>query len=98
MVLFAAVAGFPKDENLVIYLVTGATAFTLLAEPLQAGFQAIERMQYLAYGDIANKVVQSLAGIALVLIGFRVIALCVVWLIWFGAKKLLFRRPAPRAA
>ena len=24
--------------------------------------------------------------------------LLVVWLIWFGAKKLLFRRPAPRAA
>jgi O-antigen/teichoic acid export membrane protein len=89
MVLFAALAGFSREENLVIYLVTGATALTLLAEPLQAGFQAIERMEYLAYGDVANKVVQSLGGIVLVLIGFRVIALCVLWLIVMAAVLVL---------
>ncbi len=63
------------EARLVLYLLAAFTLLTLLAEPMQAGFQAIERMQYLAYSDIVSKSAQSVAGIALVLLGFRTIGI-----------------------
>src|SRR6266540_4200142 len=59
------------EARLVLYLLAAFTLLTLLAEPMQAGFQAIERMQYLAYSDVINKSAQGLTGIALVFVGFR---------------------------
>ncbi len=59
----------------VLYLITAMTVLTLLTEPLQAAFQAIERMKYLAYVDVFNKIAQSLVGIALVVLGFRVVGI-----------------------
>ena len=46
-----------------LYLAAAATILTLLAEPMQAGFQAIERMEYLAYSDVINKSSQGLLGV-----------------------------------
>lgn len=72
-----AVAGYAHfahtshEARIVLYLVATSMVLTLLAEPLQAGFQAIEHMQYLAYSDIINKTAQSLLGIAVVAVGFR---------------------------
>ena len=43
-------------------LAAAATIFVQIAEPLQAGFQAIERMEYLAYSDIISKSGQGLVG------------------------------------
>jgi O-antigen/teichoic acid export membrane protein len=71
VVVYAQLAGYGHEEKVVLYLAATATALTLLAEPMQAGFQAIERMQYLAYSDVINKSSQGLLGIALVLVGFR---------------------------
>jgi O-antigen/teichoic acid export membrane protein len=72
-VLFAQLAHYGNDRAIVLYLAAAMTVMTLLAEPMQAAFQAIERMQYLAYADIFNKTAQSVVGIALVVIGFKAI-------------------------
>jgi hypothetical protein len=48
----------------------------------------------LATAEAGGSALLAVLAITLPVVAF----LCVVWLIWFGAKKLLFRRPAPRAA
>lgn len=74
-VIWARVAGDGHQAATVLYLITAMTVLTLITEPLQAAFQAIERMKYLAYADVINKSAQSLIGIALVLVGFTVIGI-----------------------
>lgn len=74
-VVFATVAHESHEARTVLYLTAAATFLIFLAQPLQAGFQAIERMQYLAYIDVINKAAQSLIGIALVAIGFKAIGI-----------------------
>src|SRR4029078_12114832 len=69
------------EAPLALYLAGGATVFTLLAEPMQAGFQAIERMKYLAYSDVINKSVQGLLGIALAVAGFGAVGFTGCWLV-----------------
>jgi O-antigen/teichoic acid export membrane protein len=74
-VVWARLAGDGHEAATVLYLITAMTVLTLITEPLQAAFQAIERMKYLAYADIINKSAQSLIGIALVLVGFKVVGI-----------------------
>jgi O-antigen/teichoic acid export membrane protein len=74
-VVYAQVADHGHDATIVLYLVGASTVLTLLAEPLQAAFQAMERMQYLAYSDVINKTAQSLAGIAIVSVGLRAVGI-----------------------
>jgi O-antigen/teichoic acid export membrane protein len=76
---YVRLAHFTNQEAIVLYLAIAATILTLLSEPFQAVFQAIERMEYLAIGDVVNKSVQALGGIALVLLGLGVIAISVWW-------------------
>jgi O-antigen/teichoic acid export membrane protein len=98
-VLWARVAGYGHEASTVLYLITAMTVLTLLTEPLQAAFQAIERMKYLAYADIVNKTAQSLIGIALVVMGFKVVGIAanmaviagVVFLITFWWLRPHFR-------
>lgn len=73
--LYATLVGFNHDRLYVLLLVTGATTLALLTEPAQAVFQAIERMEFLAYSEVLNKTVASLSGIALVLAGSGVVGL-----------------------
>lgn len=91
--LYARLAHIAHEETIVLYLAAATTVLMLLAEPIQAGFQAMERMKYLAYSDVINKSCQSLIGIGLAVAGFRavgltanmaVVALLLVWinLIW----------------
>lgn len=89
IVVYAVLAGFPSVETKVLFLATGATCLALLAEPLVAGFQAMERMEYIAYGDVFNKAVQSVGAIALVVIGFGVLALSVWWVLVVGVVLAL---------
>src|SRR5262249_27418469 len=63
--VFAQFAGYSQEGTLVLYLAAGAMIFTLLAEPLQAAFQAIERMEYLAISEVISKSAQGLVGIVL---------------------------------
>jgi O-antigen/teichoic acid export membrane protein len=75
IIVYAHFAHYGHDATLVLYLAALAGILTLLAEPMLAGFQAIERMKYLAYSDVINKSSQGLVGIALVFLGFRAIGL-----------------------
>jgi O-antigen/teichoic acid export membrane protein len=75
VVVYVHLTHASHDGSLALYLVGAASIFTLLAEPMQAGFQALERMQYLAYSDVINKSAQGLLGIVLVLVGFRVVGI-----------------------
>ena len=78
---FAHFAHYGHDARLVLWLATGATLFTLLDEPILVGFQAKERMQYMAYSDVINKSAQGLVGIVIVLIGFGAVGLTASWLV-----------------
>jgi len=77
VIAYAGLSHSDHEARLVLYLLAASTLLTLLAEPMQAGFQAIERMQYLAYSDIINKSAQALTGIALVVLGFRATGIAV---------------------
>lgn len=76
-VVWARLAHYGHDATVVLYLITAMTILMLLTEPLQAAFQAIERMKYLAFADIVNKSAQSIIGIALVLLGFKVVGIAI---------------------
>jgi O-antigen/teichoic acid export membrane protein len=67
-------SGFDPVQSAVLWIATGAVFATLLAEPFKAVFQAVERMEYLAAGDVNDKVVQATGAIALVLLGYGVVA------------------------
>jgi O-antigen/teichoic acid export membrane protein len=89
-VIWARVAHDGHTATVVLYLITAVAILTLLAEPLQAGFQALERMKYLAYGDIINKSAQSLIGIMLVIVGFRTVAIAANMAIIAGVVFVLY--------
>jgi O-antigen/teichoic acid export membrane protein len=89
IVAYAQIADYGTETTVVLYLAATAGILTLLAEPLQAGFQAIERMQYLAYSDVINKSSQALLGIALILLGFHATGLAVSWVVIAVAVLLL---------
>lgn len=69
-VLYVHLAGFNVVQSLAVYLGFGLAAFTLLSEVAQAGLQGIERMEYLAGGEILNKGLQTLVGIPMAILGF----------------------------
>jgi O-antigen/teichoic acid export membrane protein len=84
--IYIRVGHFDAEAAVVLYLAAGVAMCTLLAEPVQAAFQAIERMEYLAYADVVNKALLTGCGIALVLIGFRTTALVALM---FGASAVV---------
>jgi O-antigen/teichoic acid export membrane protein len=88
-IAFAQLAGYDSQRAIILYLAAAMTVLTLLAEPMQAAFQAIERMKYLAYADIFNKTAQSLIGIALVLVGVKAVGVVANMAIIAGVMSLL---------
>jgi len=84
--LYVRLAGFNGAQSVAVYLGLGLAAFTLLSEVAQAALQGIERMEYLAGGEILNKALQALLGIPMALLGFGA-----TWLIMLqvGAAALL---------
>lgn len=72
---YASFAGFGREQMLVLMIFSGTTLLLLLLEPIQAAFQALEHMQYLAYADVLAKAGVTAGGIALVLFGFGPVAL-----------------------
>jgi O-antigen/teichoic acid export membrane protein len=73
--LYILVAHSSSEQAVVLWLAAASMIFGLLTVPFQSAFQGLERMEYLAYGDILTKAVLSLAGIALVIIGFRTVGI-----------------------
>ena len=65
---------FSDEQAVVIWLATASMLLALFTGPFQAAFQALERMEYLAYADVLTKAVVAIASIALVLTGFGVVA------------------------
>jgi O-antigen/teichoic acid export membrane protein len=70
-IVYSRLAGYDHTASMVLYVTVAGTILFLLADPLQGGFQAIERMEYMAYSDVINKSAQAILGISLALLGFR---------------------------
>lgn len=85
-VFFAAIAvyvharHFGAQESVVFYIVGAGGLIVLLTEPILAAFQAVERMGYVAAANVVMTAGTGLAGIALVLAGFRLVALAIAGL------------------
>lgn len=73
--IFARLAHYHHEQALALYLAAAANVLVLLNEPVLAMFQAIERMKYLALGDVINKSAQSTFGIALTLAGLGAVGI-----------------------
>jgi O-antigen/teichoic acid export membrane protein len=89
ILIYAQIAANGYEMRVALYLAAAATILTLLAEPMQAGFQAIERMEYLALSDVINKSSQGLLGVILALIGFRSTGIVACWTITAGVVLIL---------
>ena len=83
VIVYSHLAHFGNDESWVLYLATAATVLMLLTEPIQAAFQAFERMEYLAYSNVVSTTLQVVLGVTLALIGFRARGLtaCMVFVV-----------------
>ena len=73
--LYTYVAHADRELTLVMWLATAVMLLGLVIQPLQSAFQGLEQMQFIAYADILTKAVSSLAGVAMVIIGFRVVGI-----------------------
>src|SRR5207244_3135996 len=86
---YGTLVGWSHEAQTVLYLAAAATIFVQIAEPMQAAFQATERMEYLAYSDILSKSGQGLVGIAVVLAGFGTIGVTACWAVMTGVVVVL---------
>ncbi len=68
-------AEYGGNTTLVLACAMGAVFVVLLAEPIQAAFQAQERMQYLAYNSVLDEVAQCILGIGIAVLGFGALGL-----------------------
>lgn len=66
-------AGLSREEVLVLLIATVATVVNQPAEPIRSLFQAEERMQFLAYSDAVNKLLQCVWGVTVVLLGAKAV-------------------------
>ena len=86
IVLVAAIAygqivNWDRSAQIALLLSAAAQICVQIAEPMQASFQALERMEYLAYSDVLNKSAQGLLGIVVVLAGAGVIGVMTCWFV-----------------
>jgi O-antigen/teichoic acid export membrane protein len=98
VIAYSRLAHLGNDESWVLYLATGATVLMLLTEPIQAAFQAFERMEYLAYSNVVNSTLQIILGVSLALVGFRargltacmifVVAVVLLLNVWWARKHV----------
>jgi O-antigen/teichoic acid export membrane protein len=88
-VVYGQVVGWDHDARTVLYLAAAATIFVQIAEPLQAAFQSLEQMQYLAYSDVISKSGQGLVGIVVVLLGAGTIGVTACWAVMTGLVVVL---------
>jgi O-antigen/teichoic acid export membrane protein len=87
--VYGQIVGWDHDAKTVLYLAAAATIFVQVAEPLQAAFQSLEQMQYLAYSDVISKSGQGLVGIVVVLLGAGTIGVTACWAVMTGLVVLL---------
>jgi O-antigen/teichoic acid export membrane protein len=87
--VYGQIVGWGHNATTVLYLAAAATIFVQIAEPLQAAFQSLEQMQYLAYSDIISKSGQGLVGIVVVLLGSGTIGVTACWAVMTGLVVVL---------
>jgi O-antigen/teichoic acid export membrane protein len=87
--VYGEAVGWDHKAKLALYLAAAAQVCVQLAEPMQAAFQTVERMEYLAYSDVINKSAQGLLGIAVVLAGFGVIGVMSCWFVMTAVVLVL---------
>lgn len=75
LAMFARLGDFDQEQMIALYLGWAVCVLYILFEPIQAGLQALEKMQYLAYSDILTKTCVSLLSVVLVVIGLRALGL-----------------------
>lgn len=71
---YVELTGHRGTAGTVIYLSALATLLLLFLEPMQAAFQAVERMGYIAVSEVVAKSAQGILGLALVGFGVKAIA------------------------
>ncbi|HXI94709.1 MAG TPA: flippase [Candidatus Acidoferrum sp.] len=71
--LYIRLAGFGGEQAVVIWMATASMILVMFTGPLQSVFQAIERMEFLAYADVLSKAAVTVLSIAVVLVGFGVV-------------------------
>jgi len=75
MGIFIGSQHFDAEQRIVLWLATAAMLPTILKLPFQSAFQATENMGRYAATAVITKLLNSFVGIALVVLGFGVIAL-----------------------
>jgi O-antigen/teichoic acid export membrane protein len=78
--VYMSLGSFSQLQTAALILAFVATLVTLATEPLQAAFQGMERMQYLALGDILNKILGTVGAVMLVISGFHALAIIILQL------------------
>lgn len=95
LAVFAHFGSFDRVQVMALFLGWAVCVLYVLFEPIQAGLQALEKMQFLAYSDVLTKTFVSLISVVLVLFGSDAIGLLwlstvvlamvlVLHLIWMG--------------
>jgi O-antigen/teichoic acid export membrane protein len=88
-VAYGEIVGWEGEARTVLYLAAAATVFVQVGEPMLAGFQATERMEYMAYSEVVSKSAQGLVGIIVVLLGFGTIGVTAAWMAMAGVVVAL---------
>jgi O-antigen/teichoic acid export membrane protein len=88
-IAYGQIVDWSDHAKLALYLAAAAQICVQVAEPMQAAFQAVERMEYLAYSDVINKSAQGLLGIAVVLAGAGVIGVMTCWFVMTAVVVVL---------
>ena len=88
-IVYGQIVGWDHNAQIALYLAAAAQICVQIAEPMQASFQALERMEYLAYSDVINKSAQGLLGIVVVLAGFGVIGVMTCWFVMTAVVLVL---------
>jgi O-antigen/teichoic acid export membrane protein len=96
LTVYVYLVDYSATQRLIIFIAAAGVCFLLLSEPFDSVFQAVERFEFFAIGDVVNTAGQSLLAVGLVLLGFGVVpvaasALAVVGVV-FNLKWLWARR------
>ena len=75
MAAYVRLLHFGAEQTLIIWLATAVALIACLSGAIQAAFSGLERMEFLAYGNLVGNGLESLLGIGLVLLGGRIVAL-----------------------
>lgn len=87
--VYISAAGFSGEQRAILYFAAGATLLTLLAEPILAVFQAIERMEYLAFSDAVMGAGTSVVGVVVAVAGCRAVGITASWCVVAGIVLVL---------